>query len=168
MKTLISCIMYVWLGLEKNCAELWPSRNWVWECCFRATYAPLQMTSDDVFQQDNAKPHTAAITTEWLRSRRVRVLNWAAFSPDLLPIENLCRIIKWKIRQRRPQNHKISLKPISGKNRTKTHNLDAQTSSNCFEKKRRCFTMVNMPRPNYFETCSGHSIWNELILCIQF
>ncbi len=28
-----------------------------------------------VFQQDNAKPHTAAITTAWLRSRRVRVLN---------------------------------------------------------------------------------------------
>ncbi len=25
-----------------------------------------------VFQQDNAKPHTAAITTAWLRSRRVR------------------------------------------------------------------------------------------------
>ncbi len=52
-----------------------------------------------VFQQDNAKPHTAAITTAWLRSRRVRVLNWPACSPDLLPIE----IIKRKIRQRRPQ-----------------------------------------------------------------
>lgn len=25
-----------------------------------------------VFQQDNVKPHTAAITTAWLRSRRVR------------------------------------------------------------------------------------------------
>ncbi len=42
-------------------------------------------------QQDNAKPHTAAITTTWLRSRRVRVLNWPA-----------C-IIKRKIHQRRPQ-----------------------------------------------------------------
>ncbi len=31
-----------------------------------------------VFQQDNAKPHTAAITTAWLRSGRVRVLNWSA------------------------------------------------------------------------------------------
>ncbi len=29
-----------------------------------------------VFQQENVKPHTAAITTAWLRSRRVRVLNW--------------------------------------------------------------------------------------------
>ncbi len=50
-----------------------------------------------VFQQDNAKPHTAAITTAWLCSRRVRVLNWLACSPDLSPIEN---IIKWKIHQR--------------------------------------------------------------------
>ncbi len=56
-----------------------------------------------VFQQDNAKPHTAAITTAWLRSRRVRALNWPACSPDLSPIENIWRIIKRKIRQRRPQ-----------------------------------------------------------------
>ncbi len=35
-----------------------------------------------VFQQDNAKPHTAAITTAWLHSKRVRVLNWPACSPD--------------------------------------------------------------------------------------
>ncbi len=56
-----------------------------------------------LFQQDNAKPHTAAITTAWLRSRRVRVLNWPACSPDLSPIENIWRIIKRKIHQRRPQ-----------------------------------------------------------------
>ncbi len=56
-----------------------------------------------VFQQDNAKPHTAAITTAWLRSRRVRVLNWPACSPDLSPIENIWRIIKRNIRQRWPR-----------------------------------------------------------------
>ncbi len=47
-----------------------------------------------VFHQDNAKPHTAAITTAWLRSRRDRLLNWPACSPDLSLIENIWRIIK--------------------------------------------------------------------------
>ncbi len=56
-----------------------------------------------VFQQDNAKPHTAAITTAWLCSRRVRVLNWPACSPDLSPIENIWHTIKRKRRQRGPQ-----------------------------------------------------------------
>ncbi len=56
-----------------------------------------------VFQQDNSKPHTAAITTAWLRSRRVRVLNWPACSPDLSPLENIWCIIKRKICQRWPR-----------------------------------------------------------------
>ncbi len=56
-----------------------------------------------LFQQDNAKPHTADITTAWLRSRSVRMLNWPACSPDLPPIENIWCIIKWKIRQWRPK-----------------------------------------------------------------
>ncbi len=56
-----------------------------------------------LFQQDNAKPHTAAITTAWLRSRGVRVLNWPACSTDISPIENIWCIIKQKIHQRRPQ-----------------------------------------------------------------
>ncbi len=42
-----------------------------------------------VFQQDNTKPHTAAITLAWIRSRRGWMLNWPAFSPDLSPIENI-------------------------------------------------------------------------------
>ncbi len=42
-----------------------------------------------VIQQDNAKPHTAAITIAWLRRRIVRVLNWPAYSPDLSPTENI-------------------------------------------------------------------------------
>ncbi len=121
---------------------------------------------------DNAKPHTAAITTAWLHSRRVRVLNWPACSPDLSPIENVWCIIKRKYVK---DDHELAagnlyqarMGPNSNTKTPETHNLNAQTSSNCFEKKRRCYTMVNMPPSQLFETCSRHQIWNELILCIK-
>uniref|UniRef100_A0A9J8ALM0 Insertion element IS150 protein InsJ-like helix-turn-helix domain-containing protein n=1 Tax=Cyprinus carpio carpio TaxID=630221 RepID=A0A9J8ALM0_CYPCA len=35
-----------------------------------------------IFQHDNVRPHTASITTSWLRRRRIWVLKWPACSPD--------------------------------------------------------------------------------------
>ncbi len=108
-----------------------------------------------VIQQDNAKPHTVAIKTAWLCSRRVRVLNWPGCSPDLSLIENNWCIIKQKNTSRMTTNssaagnlYQARMGPNSNTKTPETQNLylfyllnsrnskpHTQTSSNCFEKK---------------------------------
>ncbi len=144
-----------------------------------------------VVQRDNAKPHTVAITTAWLHSRGFRVQHWPACSPDLSPTENIWHsdtgfqllkslwssltylsfndVSKTTTNSSADENlYQAKIGTNSNTKTTETHNLDAQTSSNCFEKKRRCYTMVNMTPSQLFWYRSRHQIWNELILCIKF
>ncbi len=41
--------------------------------------------------------------------------------------------------------YQAKMGPSSNTKTAETHNLDDQTSSNCFEKKRRCYTSVSQP-----------------------
>ena len=41
------------------------------------------------FMHDNARPHLAAITRQFLVTNNVNVLDWPANSPDLIPIEQV-------------------------------------------------------------------------------
>ena len=41
-----------------------------------------------IFQQDNARPHTANVVTTHLQQNAITVLDWPAASPDLSPIEH--------------------------------------------------------------------------------
>ncbi len=60
--------------------------------------------ADFIFQQDLAPANSAKATSTWFKDHGIPVLNWAANSPDLNPIENLWGIVKRKMRYARPNN----------------------------------------------------------------
>ncbi len=60
--------------------------------------------ADFIFQQDLSPAHTAKCTKSWFNGHGVTVLDCPANLPDLNPIENICGIVKRKMRDTRPNN----------------------------------------------------------------
>jgi hypothetical protein len=58
---------------------------------------------DHRFQQDNARPHTARIITQYFQDHDIEVLPGPANSPDLLPIEHLWDEMERRLRTLNPQ-----------------------------------------------------------------
>ena len=54
----------------------------------------LRHEGDVLFQQDNARPHTAAAMQHAFGG--VEQLPWPASSPDLSPVEHVWDMMKWK------------------------------------------------------------------------
>ena len=70
---------------------------------------------DIVFQQDNARPHAANMTRDWLRDAGREhgfiVMDWPPNSPDMNPIENLWAHLKLELHRRYPDTKYLSRSP---------------------------------------------------------
>ena len=68
-----------------------------------------------VFQQDNARPHSASATTKWLQEEAKKhgfsIMHWPANSPDLNPIEHLWSHLKRELYRQYPDTWHLKGSP---------------------------------------------------------
>lgn len=80
----------------------------VWLCTgFGATYTTILtmsfsgMCCQNAYPSRTIEPHSACLTTAWIRRARVWVLKWPESGPDVCPTENIWHVMRHIIRQLR-------------------------------------------------------------------
>ena len=53
-----------------------------------------------VFQQDNARCHTARVCADYLQQQQMNILPWPAKSPDRSPVEHLWDVLDRRVKRR--------------------------------------------------------------------
>ena len=56
--------------------------------------------------EDGAPCHRSKIATQFLKSKKIQILDWLGNSPDSNPIENLWTILRDKVSEKQPANTK--------------------------------------------------------------